>query len=79
MLPLATANDDAQTATQGVNDGTKTSWQLRDMFDNGNPVARAYQAWWKRYQYSLTPQFSIEYKFLGKDGDHTQLNYVGDV
>ena len=49
------------------------------MFLNGNPVSMAYNAWAKKYQYSLTPQFAIEYKLLGKDGDHTQLNYVGDV
>ena len=56
-----------------------TSYDLYDMFLNGNPVARAYGAWNKEKQYNLTPQFSIEYKLLGTDDDHTQLNYKGDV
>jgi len=60
-------------------DGHHTSYQLRDMFMNGNPVAYAYGGWNKENQYNLTPQFAIEYKFLGKDDEHTQLNYKGDV
>ena len=59
--------------------GSATDSRLQDMFVNGNPVARANLAWNKEYQYNLTPQFSIDYKFLGKDDDHTQLNYRGDV
>ena len=78
MLPLAATING--TSANGIrNDGTKTSWDLRDMFMNGNPVARAMNAWNKERQYNLTPQFNIEYKFLGKDDDHTQLNYKGDV
>lgn len=78
MLPMA-ATISGTSASEAVNDGNKTSWDLRDMFQNGNPVARAYNGWNKRYQYNLTPQFAIEYKLLGKDADKTQLNYVGDV
>ena len=59
--------------------GSTTDPRLSDMFVNGNPVARAMGAWNKEYQYNLTPQFSIDYKFLGKDDEHTQLNYRGDV
>ncbi len=77
MLPLSpvrltTAND----AQYGYN---YTSYNLYDMFVNGNPVAYAYGGWNKERQYNLTPQFAIEYKLLGKDNDHTQLNYLGDV
>ena len=61
------------------NDGTMTSWQLSDMFQNGNPVARANKAWWLMKQYNLTPQFDITYKLWGKDRDQHQLNYRGDV
>lgn len=61
------------------NDGHHTSYQLRDMFSNGNPVAYAYGGWNKENQYNLTPQFAIDYKLLGKDDDHWQLNYKGDV
>ena len=70
MLPLDLSQN---------NDGHHTSYELRDMFMNGNPVAYAYGGWNKENQYNLTPQFAIEYKFLGKDDDHTQLNYKGDV
>ena len=78
MLPLA-----AQYSTSSIgevpNDGYHTSYYLRDMFRNGNPVARAQLAWWKMKQYNLKPQFSIEYKLLGKDSEHHRLDYVGDV
>lgn len=78
MLPMA-ATISGSSASRADNDGTKTSWELRDIFANGNPVAKAYSSWNKRYQYSLSPQFSLEYKILGKDDDHTRLDYVGDV
>ena len=78
MLPLAMSVD-GTTASSATNDGTKTSWDLRDIFFNGNPVAIAKGGWNKERQYNLTPQFSIDYKLLGKDDDATQLNYKGDV
>ena len=78
MLPLAAVYSTGSTGRR-ANDGTLTSYDLNDMFVNGNPVARATQAWWNQKQYNLTPQFSIEYKLLGKDDDHHKLNYVGDV
>ncbi len=78
MLPLAASLSNSST-DRVDNDGTKTSYELRDMFANGNPVARAMKAWWKQTQYNLTPQFSIEYKLWGTEDDKHQLNYVGDV
>ncbi len=78
MLPLAAYWSHVSTGSK-ANDGTMTSWELRDMYTNGNPVARAMLAWWKMKQYNLTPQFDVTYKLLGKDSDHHQLNYVGDV
>lgn len=78
MLPLAAVYH--TNGTDGLTqNGYRTSYELRDQFVNGNPVARAMRAWWKQKQYNLTPQFSIEYKLLGKDDDHHRLNYVGDV
>jgi len=78
MLPLAAIyGTDSSIALE--NDGYHTSYKLQDMFFNGNPVARAKMAWDKENQYNLTPQFSIEYKLLGKDDEHHRLNYVGDV
>ncbi|MGM9621539.1 MAG: SusC/RagA family TonB-linked outer membrane protein, partial [Bacteroidaceae bacterium] len=78
MLPLAAVYHTNGTDALTQN-GYRTSYELRDQFVNGNPVARAMRAWWKQKQYNLTPQFSIEYKLLGKDDDHHRLNYVGDV
>lgn len=78
MLPLA-ANYGTSGSDRKENDGTMTSYDLNDMFFNGNPVARAQKAWNKERQYNLTPQFSIEYKLLGTEDDQHRLNYVGDV
>ena len=79
LLPFAGNWSTGSNPSEKENDGYMTSYYLKDMFRNGNPVARAMQAWWKQKQYNLTPQFSIEYKLLGKDDDHHRLNYVGDV
>ena len=76
MLPLAT---NADFSGGLANDGFHTSWELRDMFSNGNPVAYANLSDSKQKQYNLTPQFSVEYKLLGKESDQWRLNYVGDV
>ena len=78
MLPLAAVYGTSSTAALPQN-GYRTSYELRDQFVNGNPVARAMKAWWKQKQYNLTPQFSVEYKLLGKENDQHRLNYVGDV
>ena len=78
MLPLAAYLSTGESQRR-ENDGTMTSFDLKDMFFNGNPVARAVKAWNKERQYNLTPQFNVEYKLLGKDDDHHRLNYVGDV
>lgn len=78
MLPLAAIYGTSSTVALPQN-GYRTSYELRDQFVNGNPVARAMKAWWKQKQYNLTPQFSVEYKLLGKENDQHRLNYVGDV
>ena len=78
MLPLAAIYGTSATVALPQN-GYRTSYELRDQFVNGNPVARAMKAWWKQKQYNLTPQFSVEYKLLGKENDQHRLNYVGDV
>lgn len=61
------------------NNANLTSYYLRGMVDNGNPVAIAMNAWDRESTYTINPQFSIEYKLLGKEDDETQLNYKGDV
>ena len=78
MLPLA-ANWSNTSTSEIRNDGTMTSWELRQMFTNGNPVAWSKLAWHEKKQYNLTPQFDVTYKLWGKDNDQHQLNYVGDV
>ncbi len=72
MLPLNPVKNDTENRNY-------TSYNLYDMFLNGNPVAYAYGGQNLEKQYNLTPQFALEYKLLGKDNDHTQLNYMGDV
>ena len=57
----------------------RSSYYLADMVRNGNPVAIANQAWRRWSTYTITPQFSLEYKLLGKADDETQLNYTGEV
>lgn len=62
-----------------TNSSNLSSYYLSDMVSNGNPVAIANLA--KRVQstYSITPQFDLEYKLLGKEDDQWQLNYTGSV
>ncbi len=71
MYPLASA---AGEVTDGY-----TSYYLSDMVSNGNPVAIANQSWKTSSQYVITPQFELEYKLMGIDGNSTQLNYRGEV
>lgn len=61
------------------NSSGRTSYYLSDMINNGNPVAYAHQAWRKWSTYTITPDFKLEYKFLGKDSEETQLNYTAEV
>ncbi|MBP3227268.1 MAG: SusC/RagA family TonB-linked outer membrane protein [Bacteroidaceae bacterium] len=61
------------------NSSGRSSYYLSDMVNNGNPVAEANLAWRRQSTYNITPQFRIEYKFLGKETDETQLNYTGSV
>ena len=80
MFPLAANWSHSSTGGRTADPvGRETSWELRQMFVNGNPVARANNAWWKMKQYNLTPQFDVTYKLWGKDNDQHQLNYKGDV
>ena len=61
------------------NNSGKTSYYLSDMVNNGNPVAIAKKAWRRWSTYTISPQFALEYKLLGKDDESTQLNYRGEV
>lgn len=68
----------AASAKGSVSDG-QSSYYLRDMVSNGNPIAIANLSWIKESSYRITPQFILDYKFLSKDDEHTQLNYRGEV
>ena len=61
------------------NSSGKTSYYLSDMVSNGNPVADAKFAWREQSTYTITPNLQLEYKFLGKEDNETQLNYTGEV
>ncbi|MDO4715405.1 MAG: SusC/RagA family TonB-linked outer membrane protein [Bacteroidales bacterium] len=69
----------SQGAAGEVRDGY-TSYYLRDMVGNGNPVAIAHQAWVKRSNYTIEPEFIVSYQLLGKDeGQEHILQYEGKV
>lgn len=74
IMPPAASGNGLVGSTSGL-----TSYYLRDMVSNGNPVAIAHQAWNNQSTYTITPKFGIEYKLLGKDDSETQLDYTGDV
>lgn len=74
MPPAATA--------QGMvsNNSNRSSYYLKDMVENGNPVAIADLSWNHLSTYTITPQFTLEYKLLGKDeANETSLTYTGEV
>ena len=62
-----------------ANNSNLSSYYLRDMVNNGNPVAIANLAFSSQSTYTITPQFAIDYKLLGKEDDEHQLNYTGEV
>lgn len=62
----------------GNNSGL-SSYYLKDMVDNGNPVAIAHEAWTRTSTYTITPDVKLEYKLLGTEDRETQLNYTGEV
>jgi len=68
----------AATGAGSVVDG-QTSYYLRDMVAVGNPVAIANYSWSKVSDYTIVPEFQIEYKLLGKSADKTMLDYKGEV
>lgn len=75
MMPPA-----ASSAGLVDNYSNLTSYYLSDRVGNSNPVAIANNAWRRWSTYTITPQFQIEYKLLGKDdAQETTLNYTGEV
>ena len=76
MFPAASsvATSPGVTGEDGL-----SSYYLKDMVDNGNPVAIANLSWKKVSDYTISPQFELEYKLLGKSSDKTMLDYKGEV
>ena len=60
-------------------DDYHSSYHLRDMKDNGNPVAIANQAFNNQSTYRINPQFNLQYKLLAKDEEAHQLNLNAEV
>ena len=56
-----------------------SSKYLKDMKDNGNPVAIAHQAFNNQSTYRINPQFNLRYKLLGKDDQSHQLDLNAEV
>lgn len=62
------------------NSGETSYYIAKDMYDLGNPVAKANLAFHRQSTYTISPSFSVEYKLLGKDSsEETTLDYTGDV
>lgn len=74
IMPPTAAARGLVSPTSGL-----TSYFLSDMVGNGNPVAIANEGWNHQSSYTIQPQFQLEYKFLGKNDDETQLDYRGEV
>lgn len=57
-----------------------SSYYLRDMVGNGNPMAIAHQSWIKRSNYTIEPEFIVSYHLWGKnEGEENILQYEGKV
>jgi TonB-linked SusC/RagA family outer membrane protein len=72
MLP--TGADNAGSTVAGT-----SSTQLKDIRNQGNPVAIANEAWKVEKTYRISPEFRLDYYLLGKDDDRTRLDYSGLV
>lgn len=73
MLPSAD-KDEYGSSISGT-----SSLQLKSVRDIGNPVAIANLAWNNESTYRITPDFRINYYFLGNDDHKTRLDYEGQV
>jgi len=73
MLPTAPEN------TIGNTPDGYSSYYLRDMKNNGNPVAIANLAYNKQSTYRINPQFNLRYKLLGTSSDEHQLDLNAEV
>ena len=67
------------TSSQTPYDGPYSSYELRNVYGLGNPVAIANQAWIQDKTYRLTPDFTIKYEILGTEAEKSRLTFNGRV
>ena len=67
------------TSSQTPYDGPYSSYELRNVYALGNPVAIANQAWIQDKTYRLTPDFTIKYEILGTEAEKSRLTFNGRV
>lgn len=56
-----------------------SSFYLKDIKENGNPVAIAHKAFSNQSTYRISPQFNLRYKLLSKDDSAHQLDLNSEV
>lgn len=59
--------------------GNYSSYELRAIRAQGNPVANAALSWKKDQTYRITPDFNIKYELLGTSAEQTRLTFNGRV
>ena len=59
--------------------GNYTSYELRSLWDIGNPVSNAENSWKREETYRITPDFNIKYELLGTAAGQTRLTFNGRV
>ena len=72
MLPTGGQYDGATVA------GT-SSYELKSVRDNGNPVAIANLAYRQENTYRISPEFKLDYELMSIDDQNTRLLYTGLV
>ena len=59
--------------------GNYSSYELRSIYDLGNPLAYADMAWKQEETYRITPDFNIKYELLGLEYGQHRLTFNGRV
>ena len=73
MNPVGTLNDLTPYT------GNYSSYELRSVWELGNPVACANLSWKKDQTYRITPDFNLKYELLGTSAGQSRLTFNGRV
>ena len=73
MNPTGTLNDLTPYT------GNYSSYELRSIWELGNPVSNAALSWKKDQTYRITPDFNLKYELLGTAAGQTRLTFNGRV